>query len=148
MLNVLVSTFSTLNYLASTGRFFMGRTQKLLFTVNPEFSSQSKCHMHNISVVDSEPSSISTIVNSSSGPVLQTCGFSQALQQHLRMSLIVQLDLKFLQITSCLELKYFPAYLLPSSEHACQFHSSTSHLMHKLKCWLVDVDRSPPALSL
>lgn len=58
----------------------MDWTHKLLFTVDPEFSSQIECHMHNSPVVDSEPSSTSTVLNSSSsGPVLQTSGFNQAL---------------------------------------------------------------------
>ena len=76
--------FSTLNYLATKGRFFIAWTQKLLFTVNPEFGSQSKCHIHNSSVVDSEPNSISTMVNSSA-LFYRHVGFSQALQSLLRM---------------------------------------------------------------
>lgn len=119
--------FSTLNYLATKGRFFIDWTQKLLFTVNPEFSSQSKCHIHNSSVVDSEPNSISTMVKSSSALLYRhvvSVRHSSAISE-CRISLIIWLDHKFLQIPSSLELKYFPVFLLPSSEHACQVHSST-----------------------
>lgn len=65
----------------------MDWTQKLLCIVNSVFISQSKCHLHNSSVVDLEPNSISTIsrvaVNSFSlGPGLWLSGFS-----HLRVIL-------------------------------------------------------------